>query len=83
MKLSGNRCLCGGCGLYFSGTSLFDAHRVADFSDRGAHRRYLTVEELMAKGYVLHPKGFWQWPGRSPLAALRDHPGAAIDPLPV
>jgi hypothetical protein len=52
MKLSGNRCRCGGCNRYFNSTSAFDRHR----SGKPAERVCLDPESL---GMVQNAGSFW------------------------
>lgn len=57
--LTGNRCICLGCRELFNSPSIFERHRVGDWMERGAHRRCLTVPEMVAKGWVKNAAGFW------------------------
>jgi hypothetical protein len=58
-RLTGLRCQCAACGLYFSTVRAFDLHR------RGSYipdkRRCLTTTE-MARILHLDPKGIWVRP---------------------
>lgn len=58
LRPGSSRCMCGSCGLFFSGTSLFDAHRVGDY---GVGRTCSTAAEMEARGYV-NRDGVWGWP---------------------
>jgi hypothetical protein len=72
LRQGSSRCMCGQCHQFFSGTSLFDAHRVGDYA---AGRTCMTVKEMEAKGYV-NRAGVWGWPapenGRGSLYAPRE-----------
>jgi hypothetical protein len=65
MRLTGNRCRCSGCGEYFNSVSIFDRHRAGDWQERGANRRCLTVDQMLAKGYLKNAAGFWIEKGRA------------------
>jgi hypothetical protein len=58
-RLTGSRCRCQTCGQYFNSVSVFDRHRIGPWTDRGAHRRCLAIEEMRARGWSLNVKGFW------------------------
>ena len=55
-RLTGNRCLCRGCGQAFNSLSGFERHRVGDY---GVDRRCLAPGDLSAKGWSRNAKGFW------------------------
>jgi hypothetical protein len=59
LRPGSSRCMCATCGQFFSGTSLFDAHRVGDYA---VGRTCMAVAEIEAKGYV-NRGGVWGWPG--------------------
>jgi len=69
-KLSGDRCRCGSCGLYFTSTKNFEAHR------RGAPdaRRCLTADDLLSRGYGPNAAGFWRRPKDGSLKSRRHIP---------
>lgn len=56
IKLTGKRCLCSGCGHYFSTESNFNRHRIGKF---GVDRRCATVAEMVRLGLVM-PDGIWK-----------------------
>lgn len=58
-RLIGSRCRCPTCGEWFNSTSTFDRHRVGPWTDRGTHRRCLSVAEMTERGWSLNAKGFW------------------------
>jgi hypothetical protein len=60
-KLSGDRCRCNSCGLYFRSTSAFDDHRAG----KPEVRRCRTADELIRKGYGPNAAGFWRLPRMS------------------
>lgn len=62
LKPGSSRCMCDGCKLFFSRTSVFDAHRVGPHDER---RRCLTADELVAKGYV-ERDGVWGYAASRP-----------------
>jgi hypothetical protein len=68
--LTGSRCQCGGCGLYFNSLSAFEKHR-RDF-------RCLSLAEMTARGMVPDTAGWWMTkpsddrPRSFPLALPRD-----------
>lgn len=83
--LNGRHCRCEACQQLFNSASVFDAHRVGDWKERGSHRRCLTVAEMSGKGWLTNAAGFWI-SGRMPMMprfASASHAGAAIgaDPL--
>lgn len=51
----GERCMCSVCGMFFSTTGNFDAHRTGDYT---AGRTCLSSLEFEAKGYV-EKDGVW------------------------
>ena len=56
MKLSGSRNQCSGCNEYFNSNKAFEKHRTGK---HGKDRRCRTPEEMMAKGMLKNPAGFW------------------------
>lgn len=52
MKLTGNRCLCSGCGRYFNSVGAFEKHR----KGKPADRRCENPEGL---GMSKNKAGFW------------------------
>ena len=62
MKLTGNKCQCGACSLYFRSVSAFDRHRVGPHSNR----RCLDITQMSSKGMVCDERGFWK-SGHNPL----------------
>lgn len=56
MKLTGSRNQCGGCRQYFNSNTAFERHRVGK---HGEDRRCLTPEEILEKGWIKNPAGFW------------------------
>lgn len=60
LKPGSSRCMCGECGLFFSGTSLFDEHRKGGYGDDEV-RYCLTGAELAAAGFVCRDE-VWGWP---------------------
>lgn len=64
-NLTGQKSECTACGLLFTHTYGFDAHRVGPYTAR----RCLTVEELTAKGYAANGAGFWRKPKPESLCA--------------
>lgn len=76
MKLTGKRCQCAACGLYFKSASGFDRHRHGKYTLDPNTRHCLTVAELQSKGWTLNPAGVWllpskgrEWPIRARQAA--------------
>lgn len=66
-KLRGCRCQCAGCGEYFSSEGAFDCHRVGDFAEPGrwcGARRCMTLDEMLAAGFVRNKQGFLMKPDR-------------------
>lgn len=57
MKLNGARNQCRGCNRYFNSNGAFEKHRIGE---HGVNRRCMTEEEMIAKGMVLRPDGFWR-----------------------
>jgi len=55
MKLTGDRCQCTVCGVYFNSTKAFDKHRVGAFP----HRVCRGAAEMVEAGMVLRDNGFW------------------------
>jgi hypothetical protein len=53
--LTGDRCRCTACGLYFLTTDDFDRHRIGRVGTNS--RRCRTVNELAARGWK--PKDHW------------------------
>ena len=69
--LTGGRCQCMECGLYFTGTREFDRHRAGNYARPGqwqGTRRCLAVVELKARRWRQDESGNWmQWrPERAP-----------------
>jgi hypothetical protein len=62
MKLSGDRCKCVSCGLYFNSTAAFDKHRSGAYA---TDRRCLTVTEMADKGFRTNKRGFFVF-GKNP-----------------
>ena len=64
-RLTGGRCQCSQCGLFFTGTREFDRHRTGSFGEIGqcnGDRRCLSVPELEARGWQMTERGFWMQP---------------------
>lgn len=55
-KLTGNRCQCKGCGLYFNSLAAFDKHRTGDF---GKDRRCRSEDEMRGIGMAVSAAGWW------------------------
>jgi hypothetical protein len=58
-RLTGARCRCSACGDFFNSVSTFDRHRVGGWSDYGKHRRCLTEDQMVMRGWQRNSKGFW------------------------
>jgi hypothetical protein len=58
-RLTGARCRCSACGDFFNSVSTFDRHRVGGWSDHGAHRRCLTADQMVVRGWQRNAQGFW------------------------
>lgn len=72
-KLSGNRCQCPSCGLFFSSPREFDRHRIGTYAPTGQlghKRRCLRPDEMAALGWRTSKMGFRMQPrlGRAPAA---------------
>jgi hypothetical protein len=78
---------CTSCGEDFGSVSAFDAHRIGNYPQRGPSeytgtladwvprkgRRCLTVEELLARGWLRDGRGRWRQPSDgAPWAASQD-----------
>lgn len=57
MKLSGNRCQCAGCGLYFNSEGAFNKHRTGSFYEKT--RRCMSVDEMKEAGMAVASSGYW------------------------
>lgn len=57
MTLTGDRCRCASCGLYFKSTAAFDKHRTGPF--RNGERRCKTYDEMSQAGMAVNAKGYW------------------------
>jgi len=55
-RLTGNRCLCRGCGQLFNSAKPFDRHRIGG----PLGRRCLTPVEMHGRGMSLNQQGFWR-----------------------
>lgn len=55
-KLTGDRCHCRACGLYFNSTAAFDKHRSGAFA---TDRRCLTSQEMAERGMATNSAGYW------------------------
>lgn len=55
MRLTGDRCQCSACGLFFNSTAAFDKHRDGPM----IQRRCLSDVEMRAKGMAVNARGFW------------------------
>lgn len=55
-ELTGKRCFCATCGLYFKSDASFDKHRTGSFEK--STRRCRTVEEMKKKKMV-EIEGWW------------------------
>lgn len=66
---------CAVCEEFFSGTTMFDLHRVGPHD---GDRRCLTVGEMREKGWETNAKGEWSDPARVEMArkAFADVAGA-------
>lgn len=53
------RCICYGCRQRFNSASVFDAHRIGDWKERGSNRRCLTIAEMTARGWLQNAAGYW------------------------
>jgi len=53
--------ICSGCGETFNSNGAFDAHRVGGHSNSkyGIKRRCLSVDELLAAGWLRNARGRW------------------------
>jgi hypothetical protein len=59
--LTGGRCQCAGCGLYFTGTREFDRHRTGEYAKPGewkGMRRCIPLAGLEAKDWREDARGF-------------------------
>ena len=65
-RLTGSRARCAACNLSFSSTSSFDRHRVGRYSHDPKTRRCLSTDEMLAAGFELSPKGFWERASKRP-----------------
>ena len=56
-KLTGKRCQCSACGLYFNSLAAFDLHRIGTYKldTRGC----LSEASLQASGARLNESGYW------------------------
>lgn len=57
-KLTGQQSRCAACGLTFTHTNSFDAHRYGPYTAR----RCLTADELRERGMLPNSRGFWRKP---------------------
>jgi hypothetical protein len=81
-RLSGGRCRCSACGLYFTGTREFDRHRTGPYAKQGewhGKRRCLSLLELQERGWRMNDRGFWMQ--SRPEAAPAGHVGPS-EPVP-
>lgn len=64
-RLTGGRCQCVVCGVYFTSAREFDRHRIDAYavpSQWQGNRRCLTLAELDARDWRMNERGFWmQW----------------------
>lgn len=61
-RLTGGRCQCVACGMFFTSRREFDRHRTGDYARPGewqGNRRCLTLAELLAKGWRTNERGLW------------------------
>ena len=58
-RLSGSRSRSMACGVLFNSVSTIDSHRLGNREGRGANRRCLTPDEMLARGWLVNAKGFW------------------------
>lgn len=64
-RLTGGRCQCAACGLYFTGTREFERHRLGAYAEigrRNGSRRCMSLEELEAHNWRRTDRGFWMQP---------------------
>jgi hypothetical protein len=59
LRLTGARCRCAACRDFFNSTSSFDRHRVGNWTERGSHRRCLSAQEMIERGWKRNTAGFW------------------------
>lgn len=61
-RLTGGRCHCVGCGLFFTSRREFDRHRIGSYAkprEWEGNRRCLTSAELQARGWRTNERGLW------------------------
>jgi len=58
-KLTGSRCRCTNCGELFNSASVFSRHRFGSLKGGSVNRQCLTVDEMIARGWVHNVRGFW------------------------
>lgn len=71
--LRGQRNQCAGCGELFNSTHAFEKHRTGEMSAR----RCLTSKEMVEKGMVKKPSGFWVGSEWEPDVAFFDNKNEA------
>lgn len=54
MKLTGSRCQCAACNLYFNSVYAFDRHRQGGYLER----RCLPITTLIERGFGINKAGF-------------------------
>lgn len=60
--LTGGRCECRACNLFFGSEDLFNRHRTGSYAQPGelkGNRRCLTPAEMEARGWFRSARGFW------------------------
>jgi hypothetical protein len=80
-RLTGNRCVCRGCGQLFNSIKPFDRHRIGG----PLGRRCLTPVEMHGRGMSLNHKGFWRTEPRPKdrLRAVAPQLSAALSSVPM
>jgi hypothetical protein len=56
MNLTGDRCQCSACWLYFNSTRAFEKHRHGEY---GVDRRCMSEPEMRSKGMEPGARGAW------------------------
>lgn len=81
LQLTGGRCQCAACGLYFTGTREFDRHRTGSYAEirqRNGSRRCMSLEELEARDWRMTERGFWMQPRPQRAPAGKHHRCATL-----
>lgn len=73
-----DRCRCMNCGHYFRSSGTFARHRVGNWEQDGANRRCLTIEQMLAKGWLQDDVGYWIR-SKMPTSAAASRRQAEID----